>query len=377
MDIEQIRKKYSDVLRPISKSSPAGIDLRNDTTSSFYAAREARADAKDRERNAIRNGSADPFIADKEWKNVLAACAKSLCRDSKDLEVIAWLWEAMERVFGWEGFVAGCEIVGDFLDLFGEQAFPVVDESEGEEAYEQRLKGVISLCGCDTRSVLSAHLMMLPIVKGSDESFSLWKIQRTQKKISQLKAKGAKQDSSKLDEENLKAIRDAFSTTEKVAIRKVYALLGGAEDALTNLIPKIEKVVGSPLGKSDLLDLTGEAKGVVKHFAGAKLKEDELEAIAKVLGQKKSKDDSSADSNCKEHLTSVDLSGGQLDSVEMRRHHIVYLQEVAQFFRETEPHSPISYCIEQAVRWSEMSLPEVLQELNTDSDSRFYFKVRF
>lgn len=46
------------------------------------------------------------------------------------------------------------------------------------------------------------------------------------------------------------------------------------------------------------------------------------------------------------------------------------LQELANFFRQSEPHSPISYAIEQAVRWGQLSLPELLTELIADTNSR-------
>ncbi len=39
------------------------------------------------------------------------------------------------------------------------------------------------------------------------------------------------------------------------------------------------------------------------------------------------------------------------------------LLRVAEFFKRTEPHSPISYALEQAVRWGRMGLPELLHEL--------------
>ena len=39
------------------------------------------------------------------------------------------------------------------------------------------------------------------------------------------------------------------------------------------------------------------------------------------------------------------------------------LMQVADFFRRTEPHSPIPYLLEQAVRWGKMPLPELLNEL--------------
>ena len=39
------------------------------------------------------------------------------------------------------------------------------------------------------------------------------------------------------------------------------------------------------------------------------------------------------------------------------------LLQVADFFRRTEPHSPIPYLLDQAVRWGKMPLPELLNEL--------------
>ena len=46
------------------------------------------------------------------------------------------------------------------------------------------------------------------------------------------------------------------------------------------------------------------------------------------------------------------------------------LAELAAFFRRTEPHSPISHHIEQAIRWGNMTLPELLTELIVDDKSR-------
>lgn len=39
------------------------------------------------------------------------------------------------------------------------------------------------------------------------------------------------------------------------------------------------------------------------------------------------------------------------------------LLQVATYFRESEPHSPVSYALEQAVRWGKMSLPDLLRDL--------------
>ncbi|HMY40218.1 MAG TPA: type VI secretion system protein TssA, partial [Marinagarivorans sp.] len=46
------------------------------------------------------------------------------------------------------------------------------------------------------------------------------------------------------------------------------------------------------------------------------------------------------------------------------------LAEIAEFFRKTEPHSPISYMLEKAVRWGNMPLHELMQELISDDATR-------
>ncbi len=46
------------------------------------------------------------------------------------------------------------------------------------------------------------------------------------------------------------------------------------------------------------------------------------------------------------------------------------LEELAAFFRRTEPHSPIAYAIENLVRRGRMSFPELVEELIADGKVR-------
>jgi len=39
------------------------------------------------------------------------------------------------------------------------------------------------------------------------------------------------------------------------------------------------------------------------------------------------------------------------------------LREVSDYFRHSEPHSPVSFLLEKAIRWGYLSLPELLQEM--------------
>jgi type VI secretion system protein ImpA len=46
------------------------------------------------------------------------------------------------------------------------------------------------------------------------------------------------------------------------------------------------------------------------------------------------------------------------------------LGEIANFFRRTEPHSPLSYTLDEAVRRGRMTWPELLAEVVADTDTR-------
>lgn len=46
------------------------------------------------------------------------------------------------------------------------------------------------------------------------------------------------------------------------------------------------------------------------------------------------------------------------------------LDRIAEYFKRTEPHSPLAYTLEEAVRRGRMSLAELLAEVLPDADAR-------
>jgi type VI secretion system protein ImpA len=58
--------------------------------------------------------------------------------------------------------------------------------------------------------------------------------------------------------------------------------------------------------------------------------------------------------------------GGPIAS---RQQALQSLGQVAAFFRQTEPHSPISYLVQRAVRWGNMPLEDLLKEVVKSPDA--------
>jgi type VI secretion system protein ImpA len=72
----------------------------------------------------------------------------------------------------------------------------------------------------------------------------------------------------------------------------------------------------------------------------------------------------------KEHTvtTTPTEEGSFSGDVRTRAEALKQLQRVADFFRRTEPHSPVSYLVQRAARWGQMPLEEWLQEVIKNTD---------
>ena len=64
--------------------------------------------------------------------------------------------------------------------------------------------------------------------------------------------------------------------------------------------------------------------------------------------------------------TSHAFTGGTSGPVQSRREALQRLAEVADYFRRAEPHSPVSFLVNRAVRWGDMSLDQWLAEVVKD-----------
>ena len=52
-----------------------------------------------------------------------------------------------------------------------------------------------------------------------------------------------------------------------------------------------------------------------------------------------------------------------INSIVNRDHAFQEIRKIAEYFKETEPHSPIAFLLERSIRWGYMSFPELLQEM--------------
>jgi type VI secretion system protein ImpA len=118
----------NDYLLPISEADPSGESLRyEDEYAEIERAREEEADADSSDRWKKRN----PKKAD--WDAVIALGLKALKEQTKDIEIAAWVAEALSRRRGLAGLRDGLRLIRAIQDAFWSTAHPSFGDLELRE----------------------------------------------------------------------------------------------------------------------------------------------------------------------------------------------------------------------------------------------------
>src|SRR5271165_4118903 len=122
---------FAKLAAPISAEKPTGEDPRKDITptSPYQQIREARNEARAAERQGAGDAAADPLPA---WKRVRQLGEKALMEQAKDLQITAYLIEALVRLEGFVGLRDGFRLARELTEKYWDGLYPLPDE-EGLE----------------------------------------------------------------------------------------------------------------------------------------------------------------------------------------------------------------------------------------------------
>jgi len=355
----------NDLIQPITDDSPTGTDPREDVTpnSNYYLLKEVRNTARAKERKALVDEDNVQAIAI-DWRPILEQVPKILKDDSKDLELVAWLIEALCRIHGFKGLICGFNLAQELIEQYWDDLYPTPEP----EDLSERLAPLIGLNGIESEGSLIQPIKSIMITDGQSEGpFSTWQYEQAM-------------DVDRLDKEKqVKKIESGSIALEDVEISikesadsfyiELNNDINNAIEAFSRLSASMDKaMLGEPQPTSYISQCLKVCSNSVQHIAADILK-------------KSNASEKENDEELTEDASSSDEDNGHFESniakqMNSRTQAIEQLDLVAEFFRKTEPHSPMSYAIEQVVRWSGLSLPELLQELITDGDARNgYFKL--
>ncbi|SON52132.1 ImpA family type VI secretion system protein [Vibrio tapetis] len=59
----------------------------------------------------------------------------------------------------------------------------------------------------------------------------------------------------------------------------------------------------------------------------------------------------------------ISITTTSINGIQNRDHAFQQVRRIADYFQQTEPHSPVTFLLERAIRWGYLSLPELMQEM--------------
>ncbi|QIT55979.1 type VI secretion system protein TssA [Aquisalimonas sp. 2447] len=353
------------LLLPVTDDAPTGQDLRLDdgAASSYHALRNARGIARNQERDALESGETDQGTP-AEWREVLETAPEVLRNESKDLEVVTWLIEALCRTHGFRGVAAGFCLARQLLETFGEGLHPQPDE----DGKPSQLIALTGLNGVGSEGALIPPLKSLRLTDNAppgpfctwqcEQAFELEKITDPDKRAARIKR-------------GYVALEDILQAVGATSTPVLQATDHDIRQAISEFHRYSETLdrycADDPQPTGRIADTLDNCRRMVAHLAG--------DRIQVVGGDTQADAANDADDEAGDD-EAAPAPGEQQGRRQMDREAALrQLREVAEFFRRTEPHSPVSYAIEQAVRWSQMPLPDLLAELIPDDGARQKYRT--
>ena len=259
----------------------------------------------------------------------------------------AWLCEGLVKVSGLAGLAAGLNVVSGLVRHFGEDLYPHAED--GDE--EQRL-GILSWF--ISRSTQLAR--QIPLTNATAGQFCLLDYETARALQSQLQ-KTPDRRAEATDKPTLEKIAAAIAATGEDCYKTwIYDADRARQltDELSNLAvaafgegcPSFTQLADGIDAVRAHLNKIAVERGIVGEVVNA----DERPAPEVIVPQKVVR-----------MLPNVSASG--LTRVQALAH----LREVAAFFRDSEPHSPVAYLVDKAAKWADMPLHAWLHEVVKDS----------
>ncbi len=364
---------FEALLSPISDDAPSGASLREhpELSRTFYAVREARNMAMEAERALARLALMQQSDFDSEpsgqdearpvpnWGKVSDMATALLCSHSKDLWAVSWLIEATTRLAGIAGFRDGIKLCRLMSEQFWESVHPRPDEDEGTAHTVAQLSGLdntltsaleaTSILPNDRQLTWASYQQALDLDQMNPERRA---VRLEEGALSMQAFQKAIHDASR--EELLCTQADLTEATNEL---KLFA------ETMDGLCGKDES--GYPLGPSTS-NMQRTLERLMQTFntitAGLLVDAVEGESVdGSITGEL-------TDSGSNHPVGGKHAASGNLMQrpVASRDEALQHLLRVADYFRKAEPHSPVSYALEQAVRWGRMPLPDLLKDLVSD-----------
>ena len=361
MSTEQEILDIEALLQPISEDAPSGVNLR--PLGVYDEVKALRTtESADSMVGTLRAGE----YKTAQWGKAVALCVKELSTRSKDLQLAVWLAESLVHVHGFRGLARGLEFILALNQRFFPTYYPPIEDG-GLDMRAGRLAELERLLA----QAMDASSMTAK-VEGETHAFWEWK----QMQVQFANAGRAKPEEKEtiLAEANAKkeAIDKAIAkTTWEFYDDGILQPLNRAQEVLTELRETVDRLFAAEPTFGEMEDSVTGFSDLRKEMDEVRLRvEGILEGKPAPPGKGRNAVPAATTDAAADAPAAAQRSGGgtMSEDPETRADALRRLATIARFFQRTEPHSPVAYLVQRAVRWGEMPLENWLDEVIADAN---------
>lgn len=349
------------LLNPIRDDAPCGDDL------SFSPEFDEIAELRREDDPHLDQGAWVTALKVADWPGVADRTQHLLAQRTKDLRLVAWLTEALTHTSGFQGMANGLDLLGRLSDLYWDELYPRPEGSDIEER-TGNLNWMLSRIGLLVRSV--------PVTRGRQARLSLADLEQARS------LKQAEADSGAYDQAPRATMDQWLTSLRESPTDHLRSTVEGI-DACCAALEQLE-FIASARWRDDTpsfaaaREALSAARSEVRRWAqevGAIVPPDLTQRGAASVDPSAAAGSAQpgAAGNGQEAMLGTHPAGAAPvvhgGPIRSRSQALQQLREVADYFRVAEPHSPVAYLADKAVRWGSMPLHEWLRLVVKDSGS--------
>jgi len=303
------------LLLPVSVQQECGSDL------AFTAEVDEIARARQHDDPTLDQGEWTSALKEADWHFVAKRCEELLQTRSKDLQLAVWLTEALALTRQFRGAGEGFALLAALIERYWDGLYPLPEADD----HERRIGNLFWLA-----ARAAAFLKLIPVTEDGTISLADFDAARQRNNTARNTAepRWPQQNSTELpDIAQLDAHRRANSDQFN------ECLLADTRYCLDSL-KQLEAVIDARLGGNG--PGFGAARAILQNI---------IDFVVLLIP-----DDGIAQA---ETLPVPEKASA---AVRNRQEALAQLKRIAEFFRQTEPHSPVAYLVDKAAAWGDMPL---------------------
>jgi type VI secretion system protein ImpA len=339
------------LLAPISEEKPSGEYMRY--SGIYDEISEARRS------DDLPQGEWQTEVKLADFRKVIGLAVPVLEKDTKDLQIGAWLSEALVKEHGFVGLRDSLRMVSGFQENFWETLHPEIDEGdmegranalawmEAQVAFALKQAKITGYSGYSFIDYEDSKKYDFP-----DNIESLDSTEQARYNALRAEAEKDNRITSNKWRAEMAQTRRLFYEELNFLIEECWA---GYNDLNRIIEEKFER--NQAPGLNNLRKALDDVHSQVKKFLEEKRTEEPDEATEEITEEIEGEDGTIV------RVAGVATASG---AIQNRQDALKRLGDIAEYFRKNEPHSPVSYVLQRAVKWGNMPLELWLQDVIKD-----------